>query len=558
MSKFSKLMSNPKLFFEDFSKNRANKNKHDALINNQAPLKDPIVNRVPVTAMKSVPKVGSTTSKKINKDQMGYLAELTAFAREFDVNSLKYKDEYLWPYLRQHLWVQLYFLGFGKNAIDLIPHRLQLGTRDNIKGYVRSAIKEKLSAVEVDEVIADEVGIDFLFITVLNASEQVELEDGSLYYRLTDPLYEAACKLGTAKKVEFIKVNSPALDKCKRYKFKPEFILSPSITKSGYAYSMTFHHKFFDLIKASMPSLKLTEKSIMDAIDWEMHTRDYYLEVLGKIKPKILFVNGYHYHAPLLSAANALGIVTVDVQHGIQVGWNPLYNNWNELPREGYQALPDVFWVWGQKELESINKVFNSQNHQAVIGGFPWLDKQLDYMAPVNSKYLKIFSQYKRVCLLILQNQKNISKEYKEIIENSADDTAWIIRHHPKGNKFKATDFSSRTEHIYIGEYFDRLSLVRLFEVVHVCVSAGSTVAVEADYFGVFNIIFTSEGKSNYITEITDGHFYFANNSDEFNHIVLNLDFSIKKSKLNCFINTEINDVFGKLLNIRHERKKND
>lgn len=545
MSKVSKLLKTPNIFFRDFFDKKLQKkvdratdqpdNKSDLNIEKKFPPESKLAREAsPITVVKpkteAKVKVKPMPNKKI-KSQSEYLAELTEFTRNFDVNTLKYDNEYLWPYLRSHLWVQLYLLGFGKDASRLIPHRLQLGTKDNIKNYVRGLIKNKVGALEIDELEEDVNGIDFLFLTVLNAAEQVELEDGSIYYHITDPIYEEAMQLGKAKKIELIKVNSPAIEKCANYKHQPTFLLPPKIRRVGYSDSVSVDKHFFDVAKRMLPSLEFTEQSIMNTIDWELHTRDYCLDILKKIKPKILFFNGFHYHAPWISAANQLGIITVDVQHGIQVGWNPLYNNWYELPKEeGYQAIPDYFWVWGEKEFNSIKKVFASSKHQPIIGGFPWLSRQLDYMPPLKDSVKAELEKYNKIFLVILQNQKEVPVEYLDIIESSGDGVAWIIRHHPKGNKFKKSDFSKDgLENIYISEYFDKISLARLFEVVDVCISAGSTVALEADHFGVRNIIFTEEGKNNYIEEIQNGDFDFASNADEFNQKISKIDFSFMR-----------------------------
>lgn len=497
----------------------------------------------------SKPKTAKLQISK-SKSQMDYLAEISRVTYNIDVNSLRLGDEYLWPYLRNHLWVQLYQLGFAKKAfVNMIPHRLQLGTNTNIKRCVRSKIKDKLGAYEIEELESSN-GVDFLFVTVLNASEQIVLNDGSIYYRLTDPLYETASQFGSAEKIEMIKVNSPAIDKCDRYKFPPKFILSPSIIRTGYSYSAEYYPEFFDVLKTNLPSLNIDKKTVLDVIDWEMHTRDYWLDILKKINPKVVFFNGFHFHAPMISAAHELGIKTVDVQHGIQVGWNPLYNDWSELPSVGYQALPDYFLVWGEKERKSIERVFKSSKHRAIVGGFPWLDKQKEHGETLDDIHKEVLKSYKKVFLIVLQNQPKFPDQYRDLIQNSQGDIAWIIRHHPKGQKFEISNlFSNNSQNIFIGDYFDKVALAHLFDVVDVCISEGSTVALEADYFGVKNIIFTKEGFSNYIEEINDGKFYFVKSTPEFYNLIEHLDYLDRSSRVNQFERVDLECVLLSLLN---------
>lgn len=524
MKKFIKLIKSPNLYFRDYFIKRA-------------PL-DSIAKSRPLIAKK-------ITLNKI-KSNIEYLNELTLLAACYDVNSLKYKNEFLWPYLRQHFTIQLFFKSAGKNADTLSPTRLQSGSHNNIKSYQRSLIKMKVNAYEIDEL--PQKKIDFLFLTVLNSSDHVELPNNNVYNRITDPWYEEAQKVGTAEKIEFIKTNTLAIEKCKRYLFKPTFILPPSIITSGYSYSINWDSDFFKVSSSVISSLNINEQLIKQTIDWELHCRKFYIDTLKKFNPKVLLVNGFHYHAPLISAAHELGITTVDIQHGLQVGWNPLYNNWNELPPCGYQSIPNIFLVWGNKEKKSIENVFNSNNHKAIIGGSPWLHYQLKYMEEINNKTLTKIKKYKKIFVVFMQQQSNVPSIYSEIIDEMDKDILWIVRNHPKGKKFKKIDFHSSAKNILINDYVDSLSLARILEVSNVCFSDGSTASIEADFYGVYSIIFTAEGKENYKDEINNNAFFFANTATECISILKNINYDVKESRLNYFYNKDPRDVLTEIL----------
>lgn len=534
MRKARKLLKNPKLFFKDMFENKRIKHGTDE--------KKIIANKA------IVPK------KRINKTAEEYLKELTDFAAFFDVNCFKYKDEYLWPYLRQHFWVQLYLLGLGnKSGKDLISTRLQLGSHGHLPDFARNRFKREIGAIEIEDIpIQSET--DFLFLTVINASEQVELEDGSIYFRITDPVFEAASKVGSATKLEMIKVNSNAVRKVHRYKFKPLCVLPPSILTSGYTYEVTYHPEFLSLLSSRLPSLMIDKKRVDNVINWELHTKGYYKRILERINPKVLFVNGFHYHAPLLSAAQELNIVTVDIQHGIQIGWNPLYNNWNEMPKEGYRGVPDKFLVWGDSEFNHINKVFKSKNHEAILGGFPWLEKQFDYYPDISPKWLKEIDKYNSVYLIVLQNQTEVPLLYKELISKLGSNILWIVRHHPKGKRFTKEDFGAKvSSNLIIDPYFDKISLARLLKKCTACFSEGSTVSIEADYFGVVNFISSKEGYENYVNQIKKGHFFFIKNVNDYFSVVNKIDFSNKKSRTNEFSKVNLEEVMYKMLHDARE-----
>jgi hypothetical protein len=515
MSKFKKLINTPGLFFKD-------------MVSNQ--IKPQVKPQV-----------------KPQKSEQAYLEEINNFSNSFDVNNLKVGTEYIWPYIRQHFWVQLYLLGHGKYKNNvMVPERLQLGSNTHVPAHLREHLKKKYNAFEISDLTTS--SLDFLFITVLNASEQVELDNGDIYFRITDPFYEIASKIGNAKKLEMIKVNTPVgLLKIKKYKYKPIHILSPMIIKSGYSNLVNYYYKFIDILRKKIPSLKHEYNTINKTIDWELHTRDYYIKILKKLNPKFIFVNGFHYQAPLISAAHHLNIKTIDIQHGIQVGWNPLYNNWDEIPKEGYQSVPDKFFVWGQKEFDNINNVFQGKKHTPIIVGNPWLERQLELSPAFDNNILKTFSKYKLKILVILQNQTDVPELIKELISQSSDDILWIVRHHPKGKKFKLNDFGNNSN-VLVSKYVDTVSLSQLLKNIDITISAGSTVSWESDYFGNINFIFSNEGKENYKDEIEKEQFYFIENSEDFYEKIFNIDFLKKESRVNSFEKVDIKQVLTDLL----------
>jgi len=484
----------------------------------------------------------------VTKNSIGYFKELTALIDNYKVNNIKYKDEYIWPYIRNRLWIQLYGIGNGNiQRCYMPPTAIQRGSRKDLSPKQRAQLKKKYNVKEVYE-INEISNLDFLFITVLNASEQVELDNGKIYHRLTDPIYEIAKTIGSAKKIEFARVKTKAIEKSNRYYHKVEYIFPPQIYKTGYTNLMKFGN-LLSKLKQYIPSIIHNGQEMREAINWELHTRDFYIDVLKKLNPKIIFLNGFHFQAPLISAAHFLGIKTVDVQHGIQVGWNPLYNDWKEMPEEGYQALPDYFFVWGHKEYSSIQKVFKGRKHTPIIAGFPWLEEQLNLYNPLDIKYIKKFNDYDVIVMLTLQRQSEVPKIYKDLIENSPKNYLWIVRHHPAGNRFKLTDFTSiKIENIIIDTYIDAINLSSLFRYVNIVVSEGSTVAAEADYFGVYNFIFSKKGRGNYKDEIKNGDFFYIKNYKEFYKQVNILDLNDRVSRAKLYEKVDLKQVLAKLL----------
>jgi len=499
--------------------------------------------------LRKIKKLFSPKKNYIQKKPQEYFKELTSFASVYDVNSLKYEDEYVWPYLRNRLWIQLFGISNNKmERIDLAPTAIQRGSTVDLPFSSRKKLKSTYSALEINEIDNTLINTDFLFITVINSSEQTLLENGCIYHRITDPFYEIAKSVGKANKIEILKVKSKAIAKSLKYKHKVTYILTPSIFRYGYVKKIKFSD-ILSFLKKKIPSLSHSGRQLRASLDWELHTRDYYIELFQKIKPKVVFLNGFHYQAPLISACHALNILSVDIQHGIQVGWNPLYNNWKEMPAEGYQSLPNHFFVWGKKEFSSIEKVFFGTKHSPILTGYPWLEKQLEFSEGIKEDYKEKFNSYRVKILLVLQKQPKIAEIFKELIKNSPDDYLWIIRHHPKGNLFTIKDFTNlNKENILLDSYIDNVSLARLCEYVNIAISEGSTVAEEADYFGLYNFIVSTQGKKNYINEINEGHFFYIDKYQEFYDKIEKLDLSIKKSRANLYAKVNIQQVLKELL----------
>lgn len=526
MSKFTKLLKSPKRFFYDAWKKEFND------------VAQP-----------------STKSKKLDKNMF---SQITNFAHSYSVNSIKVDNEYIWPYLRAHLWTNINYVSIGNSKFRVInPYSVQQGHQNNLPFFKRAELKELYNIHEVNEIDLGIKPIDFLFVTSLNAAEQVVLENKQIYNRIADPLLEVAMDIGNSKRLEMVKANTPALKKVKSYTHKPLLIFSPYISKSGYFEKLNLHRAFYPLFKIKIPSQVINQTIMRSLVDWEMHTRDYYIEMLKSLNPKVILFNGYHYYAPLISAADSLGIVTVDIQHGLQVGWNPLYNNWDEMPKEGYQGLPDYFAVWGKKEYENIKDTFNGTKHQPIILGNLWFQRQKNELQDMGKAFKKKVQSYKIKILFAMQNQDEIPEFFQDIINKSPKDILWIVRHHPKGKKFKAKDFSeTNQENILLSKEIDQASWSQLFQYIDITISEGSTIALEADGFGSYNIITSEEGKANYLEEIEDEKFFYVQDGDEFFDIIEKLDFSDKTPKVHAFEEVNVKKVLNTFLKKYEEKQK--
>ncbi len=484
------------------------------------------------------------------KTLQNYFTDLTRFAAAMNVNDLKLGDEYLWPHFRQRLWVQLYGIGRGKlSKATMAPEIMQRGRVEDIPLAARKQLKKRYGALDIEEIKPGDYKVDFLFIVVTNASEQVLLTEGKYYHRVTDPFYEIAGKVGSVMKLEMLRVKSPQLDRSHKYYHKAQYVMAPIPALRKYHLSMTYPPGLLKRLNRRIPVLNYTHPDFRQFINWEIHTRNYYIDLLQRIRPRFVLLNGFHYHAPLISAAHRLGIRTVDIQHGIQVGYNPLYNDWNEMPPEGYQAVVDNFFVWGEKEAKSIREVFRGSKHSPIVTGFPWLTRQLELTPPLEAEYKEKFSQYRVKVLLVLQNQGDVPTIFKDLIRRSPRDYLWIVRHHPKGKRFTLEDFGpARHDNVLLAPYFDQIVLAQLFEHTNIAISEGSTVAIEADYAGLYNFVFGDKGYRNYRQEVDNGSFFHIRTAAGFYSKAAKLNLLVRESRTGAYAKTDIKAIFQRLL----------
>ncbi|MBD3843934.1 MAG: hypothetical protein IE909_19080, partial [Campylobacterales bacterium] len=131
---------------------------------------------------------------------------------------------------------------------------------------------------------------------------------------------------------------------------------------------------------------------------------------------------GFEFHLALSAAARDLGIRAVDVQHGLQTGWGPLYKWWEEIPPVGYNTLPTDFLVWGQRDKQHLEKEIALKNKSNVhVIGFPWIKKQFDFTDKLNSRVVNKLDDYKVKVLISLQHQDNIPLKFIQLLDYSVN-----------------------------------------------------------------------------------------------------------------------------------------
>jgi hypothetical protein len=549
VSKLNKLITSPKKFFDDALAKSAVRRIRNMGADDRDRLGLPHARTQGIISKAAPPK-------NDNRNDLALAQKLLRFERTFPVNSLVGGDAapglLLWPFFRHLFWVRCQTSYKGKNA----------ATVNTSKFYVSSDwqahYKRQISPKTLDEM--PEEHHDFLFFTNIRGTEQTRFE-GKIYNRITDPVFEVAQTLGAAKKVEVIKSTGEIWP---HRMHDVDLILPPMLRKVGNAPLTGRPSNFVDHVNKVIPEAKFDEKSYNDCLEWFFHQRDFYTEVLRKYNPKVVFFVGFDYHLALICAAKSLGIKTVDLQHGVQSGWSPVYSHWQAVPHDGYSMLPDVFWVWGDYDARKIRDTFGSEPDicgiKALVGGFPWLDRQQILMdEDVPEKLQKLAMNIptqqnseaptdqvnKKLGLLTLQDQTVFPKLFAEIIKKTSDKMDWIVKRHPKHRNI---NLSSVKQNALYGTAIDDVSFLTLIRATDIHLTECSTAVIEADYLGVPSVVTGEQGLLNYQDFINDGTVYHVDNADDFNERLDDFLTSGGESRMNVVDNSNVERTLRTLL----------
>lgn len=626
MSKLSKFLKSPRMFFNDARKKSAvrqidNMSREEqqrfGLIAGSEKAK-PVAKATPKKAVpKATPK--SSPVKKVapqtRNDDLKLAGKLLHFERCFPVNALQSGDAApgvaLWPYFRHLFWVRCQATYKGKNAATVNTSKLYV-SRDWQQHYTAQLPVKTLETLP-------EENLDFLFFTNLRGTEQTRI-DGRIYNRITDPVFEVARTLGSAKKVEVIKAVGEIWP---HREHDVELVLPPMLRKVGYTALTDRPKDFLDRVYKLLPEAKFDEKSYNDCVEWFFHQRDFYLQLLQRYNPKVVFFVGFDYHYALVCAAKELGIETVDLQHGVQAGWSPVYNHWQAVPYQGYGLLPDTFWVWGEYDAGKIRNTFGNNPDicgvRPLVGGFPWLDRQQDFVnEALPEPLLKLQQQLeqeaqeqeqllaqqeitaeavlvtesaqsdqkaveaelvseqsqpdqqsievdapeqvvvadaveapveikpvRKVALLTLQDQTVFPPLFAQIIEQSANRLAWLIKRHPKHQNI---DLSAIKGKALYGKAFDSVSFLTLIGAADIHLTECSTAVIEADYFGVPSVVTGEQGILNYSDFIEQGTVQHVESANAFNERLDDILAAGGESRMGVVDNTTLEQALRNLL----------
>ncbi|GFE58482.1 hypothetical protein [Geobacter sp. AOG1] len=225
-------------------------------------------------------------------------------------------------------------------------------------------------------------------------------------------------------------------------------------------------------------------------------------------------------------AARRLGIVSVDLQHGVQSCGHFAYSGWVKYPAIGYEVVPDIFLTWGKtqsRELVENNPAFERQA-ATIIGGNLWFNKGRSATISLKGKgwedLRNKMSGYDKIILIALNDFGEGNDFFVEAIAQGPAEWFWLLRFHPATPLHEKESIMARLQQIKASNYdYEQASSVLLYPLIlasSVHVTTHSTTTLEALGFGLPTVTITRTGAAFYKDLIDLGVVIHVETTEEF------------------------------------------
>ncbi len=238
--------------------------------------------------------------------------------------------------------------------------------------------------------------------------------------------------------------------------------------------------------------------------------------LLGIVRPKLIWSYVYYDNDALAlsRAANHCKIPVVEYQHSQQSDLHFAYAKWNGM--EHYRHyFPSIFWVWSQEDAERISRNFPSTAYQPKIiagGNLAVIQKKQQFghkeASATNGILVSLAGEW-------------IPEFVENIIANDSRFT-WYFRLHPRypQDKQRLIEFKNKFPGKIEMDLANGPSLYQVFTFVTINITNSSGVALEAEHFGIRNIIIGERGGIIYKNKIESGEFLTAASEKELSDLL--------------------------------------
>jgi len=262
-------------------------------------------------------------------------------------------------------------------------------------------------------------------------------------------------------------------------------------------------------------------------------------------------ISGYAYTL----AANRVGALSVDIQHGVTGEFHMAYASWNSKSAADFSLLPKCFWCWSDDEAQII-RAWTAKHPGiktvAVVGGHPFIQAwhtnniQLPVIVKATLNRLLNSAQGRSPVLVTLQPHLISSDSLAPLLAawRQQPRVAWWIRLHPTGMNDREKIMALLENHdVSCWDIDDvtSLPLPELFRHVHLHITHSSSSVLEAEKMGVKSVLLSQFGAQYFAPQVCRGTAIYAQNGDRLIQLLVNHSgrpsYSTEKSETNCMTN---------------------
>jgi hypothetical protein len=436
---------------------------------------------------------------------------LVQIEESHDVNALTYKGLKIWPMLRGSLGsaYENKQIGHGRHA----PHHMQrtLWPRYELNRSIQTALNpdEKLEAHQIAGENAPSLGELCGQAQCLFFSRRVrnfKTNRGKFTNHQDDFLFDLLSKEFSCLKIEAAERYTP---------HTIPRVVSPVCFQTPWNNDFNIFKEKFSPHCPPWPERAETEKFLksaqaicdldgdtvnIDLVERMLHyieaNMQVYLEILGTLQPTAIFFGLYLANETMgmIAAAKRLGIPTIEIQHGLIGRYQWFQTHYTKIPPEGYELLPDFFWVWDKTTKEDTEREMpvSPGPHRAIIGGNPALESWTATRGRSLGTYQALFfeglDQRDNVILVALQYYSLAPDNIIQAMKLAPKEWLWLIRLHPMSRSLQDV-----VTEVYQSHGLDNIEvfyatdapLYDLLQHVDHVVTPFSTIAIEAAHFNI-------------------------------------------------------------------------
>ena len=260
-------------------------------------------------------------------------------------------------------------------------------------------------------------------------------------------------------------------------------------------------------------------------------------QIIKNNSVKICFITNYDNinGMALCYTCHELDIPSVELQHGVQGDLHFAYGRWLNVPREGYNTLPSVFWTWSREQQHFIDKWAKgiSTKHRAFWGGNPWVEMWKGKDNKLTQYYSHKINKIKNndpdsiYILYTLQPLEGdiLPDNIVEAYRNSPPNWRWWFRLHPRQLKRSSKIIQHLQEELKIPgsdiKLVSELPLPIILNYAHAHVTQVSSAILEAEIFNVPSVFTHPIGATVYEQQIQKGiAIYCDEKKDDLNECI--------------------------------------